>query len=97
MQVLSFLFHHAERMNREVVAMSSFRAAMEKRANYPNQQQAFAESIAEAKDITHGLCLITLHQTSHATCNTGCSCDLAVQTVPTADDVLLSTQRIQLV
>ena len=53
MQVISFLFHHAERMNREVVAMSSFRAAMEKRANYPNQQQAFAESIAEAKDITH--------------------------------------------
>jgi hypothetical protein len=26
---------------------------MEKRANYSNQQQAFAESIAEAKDITH--------------------------------------------
>ena len=53
MQVISFLFHHAERINREVVAMSSFRAAMEKRANYPNQQQAFAEAIAEAKDITH--------------------------------------------
>jgi hypothetical protein len=53
MQVISFLFHHAERINREVVAMSSFRAAMEKRANYTNQQQAFAESIAEAKDITH--------------------------------------------
>jgi hypothetical protein len=53
MQVISFLFHHAERMNREVVAMSSFRTAMEKRANYSNQQQAFAESIAEAKDITH--------------------------------------------
>jgi hypothetical protein len=53
MQVISFLFHHAERMNREVIAMSSFRAAMERRANYPNQQQAFAESIAEAKDITH--------------------------------------------
>ena len=53
MQVISFLFHHAERINREVVAMSSFRAAMERRANYPNQQQAFAEAIAEAKDVTH--------------------------------------------
>ena len=52
MQVISFLFHHAERINREIVAMSSFRAAMERRANYPNQQQAFAEAIAEAKDIT---------------------------------------------
>jgi len=53
MQVISFLFHHAERMNREVVSMSAFRAAMEKRANYTNQQQAFAEAIAEAKDATH--------------------------------------------
>jgi hypothetical protein len=53
MQVISFLFHHAERLNREIVAMSSFRAAMERRANYPNQQQAFAEAIAEAKDATH--------------------------------------------
>jgi hypothetical protein len=53
MQVISFLFHHAERLNREVTAMSAFRAAMEKRANYTNQQQAFAEAIAEAKDATH--------------------------------------------
>ena len=53
MQVISFLFHHAERINREVVAMSAFRAAMEKRAGYTNQQQAFAEAIAEAKDVTH--------------------------------------------
>jgi hypothetical protein len=53
MQVISFLFHHAERLNREVTAMSAFRAAMERRANYTNQQQAFAEAIAEAKDATH--------------------------------------------
>jgi hypothetical protein len=53
MQVISFLFHHAERLNREVTAMSAFRAAMEKRAGYANPQQAFAESVAEAKDATH--------------------------------------------
>jgi len=53
MQVVAFLFHHAERFNREVVAMSSFRAAMEKRAGYTNKSQAFAESIAEAKDATN--------------------------------------------
>ena len=53
MQVISFLFHHAERLNREVTAMSAFRAAMEKRAGYANQQQAFAEAIAEAKDVTN--------------------------------------------
>ena len=53
MQVVSFLFHHAERFNREVIAMSAFRSAMEKRAKYSDQQKAFAESIAEAKDITN--------------------------------------------
>ena len=53
MQVISFLFHHAERLNREVTAMSAFRAAMERRAGYVNQQQAFAEAVAEAKDATH--------------------------------------------
>jgi predicted ester cyclase len=52
MQVVAYAFHHAERFNREVMAMSAFRSAMEKRANYPNKQQAFAESIAEAKDLT---------------------------------------------
>jgi predicted ester cyclase len=52
MQVVAYAFHHAERFNREIIAMSAFRSAMEKRANYPNQQQAFAESIAEAKDLT---------------------------------------------
>ena len=52
MQVLSYMFHHAERVNREIMAMSAFRSAMDKRANYKNKQQAFAESIAEAKDVT---------------------------------------------
>jgi len=52
MQVVAYAFHHAERFNREIMAMSAFRSAMEKRANYPNKQQAFAESIAEAKDLT---------------------------------------------
>ena len=52
MQVVAYAFHHAERFNREIMAMSAFRSAMEKRANYPNQQQAFAESVAEAKDLT---------------------------------------------
>jgi len=53
MQVLSYAFHHAERFNREVMAMSAFRAAMDKRASMPNRQQAFAESIAEAKNLTN--------------------------------------------
>jgi len=52
MQVLSYMFHHAERVNREIMAMSAFRSAMDRRANYKNKQQAFAESIAEAKDVT---------------------------------------------
>ena len=52
MQIVAYAFHHAERFNREVVAMSAFRSAMEKRAKYPNQQQAFAEAVAEAKDLT---------------------------------------------
>jgi len=53
MQVVAYAFHHAERFNREIMAMSAFRTAMEKRANYANKQQAFAESVAEAKDLTH--------------------------------------------
>lgn len=52
MTALAALFHNAERFNREVIAMSAFRAGMEKRANYPDKQRAFAESIAEAKDVT---------------------------------------------
>lgn len=52
MQIVAYAFHHAERFNREIIAMSAFRSAMEKRANYPNKQKAFAESVAEAKDLT---------------------------------------------
>lgn len=52
MQVLAYAFHHAERFNREVMAMSAFRTAMEKRKGMANRQQAFAESIAEAKSLT---------------------------------------------
>lgn len=53
MQALSSLFHNAERFNREVIAMSAFRTAMEKRKGYNDQKQAFNESIAEAKDVTN--------------------------------------------
>lgn len=53
MQVLTALFHNAERFNREIIAMSAFRAAMEKRKGYPDQKQAFNESIQEAKDLTN--------------------------------------------
>ena len=52
MEALTSLFHNTERFNREVIAMSAFRAAMEKRKSYPDQQRAFAESVAEAKDAT---------------------------------------------
>jgi hypothetical protein len=52
MQAVSALFHNAERFNREVVAMSAFRAGMEKRAKYKDQQKAFTESIADAKNVT---------------------------------------------
>ena len=53
MQVITYLFHNAERFNREIIAMSAFRLAMEKRAGMANRQQAFAESIAEAKNTTN--------------------------------------------
>jgi hypothetical protein len=52
MQAVSALFHNAERFNREVVAMSAFRTGMEKRAEYKDQQKAFTESIADAKNVT---------------------------------------------
>jgi len=52
MTALAALFHNAERFNREVIAMSAFRAGMEKRASYTDQQRAFSEAIAEAKDVT---------------------------------------------
>ena len=53
MEMLTSLFHNAERFNREVMAMSSFRLAMEKRKSYADKDLAFAESIAEAKDTTN--------------------------------------------
>jgi hypothetical protein len=52
MEAMSSLFHNAERFNREVMAMSSFRAAMEKRKGYADQNLAFAEAVADAKDVT---------------------------------------------
>jgi len=53
MQVVAYAFHHAERFNREIMAMSAFRSAMEKRADYKDKQKAFTESVAEAKDLTN--------------------------------------------
>jgi hypothetical protein len=53
MEVLTSLFHNAERFNREIMAMSAFRAAMDKRKDYKNREDAFNESIAEAKDVTN--------------------------------------------
>jgi hypothetical protein len=52
MEMLTSLFHNAERFNREVMAMSAFRLAMEKRKDYADKDLAFAESIADAKDTT---------------------------------------------
>lgn len=52
MEAMSALFHNAERFNREVMAMSAFRAAMEKRKGYADQNLAFAEAVADAKDVT---------------------------------------------
>jgi hypothetical protein len=53
MEVLTSLFHNAERFNREIMAMSAFRAAMDKRKDYKDKSLAFDESIAEAKDMTN--------------------------------------------
>jgi hypothetical protein len=53
MEALTSLFHNAERFNREIMAMSSFRAAMEKRKDYKDQALAMEESISEAKDVTN--------------------------------------------
>jgi predicted ester cyclase len=53
MEALTALFHNTERFNREVMAMSAFRTAMDKRASYSDKQKAFAEAIAEAKDVTN--------------------------------------------
>jgi len=50
----SYMFHHAERFNREVVAMSAFRMAYDKAktAGLPNRV-AFQKAINEAKDLTY--------------------------------------------
>jgi hypothetical protein len=54
MVILSKLFHNAERFNREVMAMSSFRAALEKyKGQNLSDRAAFSKAIAEAKDITN--------------------------------------------
>jgi hypothetical protein len=53
MEVLTSLFHNAERFNREIMAMSAFRAAMDKRKDYKDQSQAFDEAVSEAKDVTN--------------------------------------------
>ena len=52
MQAITALFHNAERFNREVMAMSAFRSAMEKRAKQKDQDVAFKESTNEAKQLT---------------------------------------------
>jgi hypothetical protein len=52
MQAITALFHNAERFNREVMAMSAFRSAMEKRAKQKDQDVAFEESVNEAKELT---------------------------------------------
>jgi predicted ester cyclase len=53
MEILTSLFHNAERFNREIMAMSTFRAALAARQDYKDQNLAIEEAIAEAKDVTH--------------------------------------------
>jgi hypothetical protein len=53
MQIVTGLFHNAERFNREVMAMSAFRQAMDARKGYKDQTVAFEEAVLAAKDITH--------------------------------------------
>jgi hypothetical protein len=52
MELMSSLFHNAERFNREVMAMSAFRAAMAQRKDYKDQTLAFNEAVEIAKDST---------------------------------------------
>jgi hypothetical protein len=54
MRGLSFMFHHAERFNREVMAMSAFNMAYERetKKGVP-AKAAFDKAIAEAKDLTY--------------------------------------------
>ena len=53
MQVLAYAFHHTERIQREIMSISSFRMAMKNRAKNKDQQQAIEESIADAKTATY--------------------------------------------
>jgi hypothetical protein len=53
MQMLTGLFHNAERFNREVMAMSAFRQAMDARKGYKDQTMAMEEAILAAKDVTN--------------------------------------------
>ena len=53
MQLMTGLFHNAERFNREVMAMSAFRQAMDARKDRKDKDVAFEEALLEAKDVTH--------------------------------------------
>jgi hypothetical protein len=54
MKALTFLFHQAERLNREVMAMSAFRTAYEQAtASGLSPRAAFTKAIADAKDATN--------------------------------------------
>ena len=53
MQLMTGLFHNAERFNREVMAMSAFRQAMAARKDRKDKDVAFEEALLEAKDVTH--------------------------------------------
>jgi hypothetical protein len=54
MKVITFLFHQAERLNREIMAMSAFRIAYaEATAANLSPRAAFTKAIANAKDVTN--------------------------------------------
>jgi hypothetical protein len=54
MKVITFLFHQAERLNREIMAMSAFRTAYaEATAANLSPRAAFTKAIANAKDVTN--------------------------------------------
>jgi hypothetical protein len=54
MRALSYMFHNAEKYNREVVAMSTFKLAYDKAiANGMAQDQAMKSAIETAKDLTY--------------------------------------------
>ena len=54
MQVLTYLFHQAERFNREVVAMSAFRSAYEEATKAGmSPRAAFTKAVSSAKDVTN--------------------------------------------